>query len=416
MMTCMTLFFIAFMLSKSYATNPHYRLQITPSGKVFFKVGESFQLNCLLIPIDAKIFPLRVTLPINSPSLNGRINIEEEPNNLTITLRSLHVNDTGWYNCEASDATSPIRQSIYVTIQAEHVGDCPANTYFSCGNRLCIPKRYICDGFTDCPNDKDESPEICGVNPCDNKISCEDGRCIDKSLCCLRQLDPSCPVTNLVSCCADYLEQLATIRPVNDIALKDNLIRSTVYTISSCAVAVFFFIAILIVAIYRVHMRRRILVRHQTRNNGSPINHHSFGSNAQQNSDLYASNEMFEPLDPIDLDLAYNHYENDDIMQCISQIPKPPIYSEALNHPIMPYNEPPPPYSPRVSSTPPTSPLVLSEAEATSSTSEAPEESYVLVIPIPESNRDEPIDENATQNTYNNNNCNSDNSDEQTSQ
>ena len=56
---------------------------------------------------------------------------------------------------------------------------------------------------------------------------------------------------------------------------------------------------------------------------------------------------MFEPIDPIDLDLAYNQYESDDMLHSISQIPKPPLYSEALTHPIMPYNEPPPPYSPQ---------------------------------------------------------------------
>lgn len=55
---------------------------------------------------------------------------------------------------------------------------------------------------------------------------------------------------------------------------------------------------------------------------------------------------MFEPIDPMNLELAYNQYETDDMLLSISQIPKPPLYSEALNHPIMPYNEPPPPYSP----------------------------------------------------------------------
>ncbi|CAG2163009.1 unnamed protein product [Oppiella nova] len=165
-------------------------------------------------------FPLRVTLPINSAPLHGRVNIEEEPNNLTVTIRPLHVNDTGWYNCEAFDTTAPIHKSIYVTIQAEHIGDCPTNTFFSCGNRLCIPKRYVCDGFTDCPNDRDESPDLCGVNPCDNKISCEDGRCIAKQLCCLRQLDANCPINNLVPCCADYLEQLVRIDTIVNIKLS----------------------------------------------------------------------------------------------------------------------------------------------------------------------------------------------------
>ena len=86
--------------------------------------------------------------------------------------------------------------------------------------------------------------------------------------------------------CFVALSMTATIKPVTDLTFKDNLIRSTVYTIASCAIAVFFFVAILIVAIYRIHMRRSLLV---ARTSG----HHSgnqFTANAQINSDCLYDN------------------------------------------------------------------------------------------------------------------------------
>lgn len=65
--------------------------------------------------------------------------------------------------------------------------------------------------------------------------------------------------------------KVATIPP-----WENDFVRSTVYTIASCAVAIFFFVAILVVAIYRVHMRRSLLlaVPSSPSNNDSYRTHH----------------------------------------------------------------------------------------------------------------------------------------------
>ena len=50
---------------------------------------------------------------------------------------------------------------------------------FQCGNGLCIPFKWRCDGIRDCT---DNSDEVCQCNP--SEFECANGMCIDKSLVC----------------------------------------------------------------------------------------------------------------------------------------------------------------------------------------------------------------------------------------
>jgi hypothetical protein len=71
----------------------------------------------------------------------------------------MQTQDTGWYTCDTTDFMA---KTIYVSVQEEYGGGCPSKNFSSCGDKRCIPIRYVCDGFTDCPNNKDESEEVCG--------------------------------------------------------------------------------------------------------------------------------------------------------------------------------------------------------------------------------------------------------------
>ena len=50
---------------------------------------------------------------------------------------------------------------------------------FQCGNGLCIPFKWRCDGIRDCT---DNSDEVCQCSP--SEFECANGMCIDKSLVC----------------------------------------------------------------------------------------------------------------------------------------------------------------------------------------------------------------------------------------
>lgn len=83
-----------------------------------------------------------------------------------------------------------------------------AETMFQCSAGICIHKRYTCDGFNDCKNNEDEKDNLCGVDPCENKIRCPDGRCIPASWCCESYREPNCTIKVKPSCCT-HLEKLS---------------------------------------------------------------------------------------------------------------------------------------------------------------------------------------------------------------
>jgi len=115
--------------------------------------------------------------------------------------------------------------------------------------------------------------DILGQHPCDGKISCNDGRCLSLHFCCNRSIDAKCPLYHMVPCCAQYLRGQLSVFSISDSHRLDNhygeihifhgnehnYVRSTVFTMSTCAVAVLFSFAILIIAVYRVHVRQSVL-------------------------------------------------------------------------------------------------------------------------------------------------------------
>lgn len=104
---------------------------------------------------------LKLALPLSSAPLEDRIKIVKAINNLTVTIHSMQTQDTGWYTCDTPD-NDFMAKTIYVSVQEEYGGGCPSKNFSSCGDKRCIPIRYVCDGFTDCPNNRDESEEVCG--------------------------------------------------------------------------------------------------------------------------------------------------------------------------------------------------------------------------------------------------------------
>lgn len=79
---------------------------------------------------------------------------------------------------------------------------------FQCSGGICINKRYTCDGFRDCKNGEDEFSNLCGKDPCENKLRCQDKRCIPASWCCEPYRETNCTAKVKLSCCTQ-LEKLS---------------------------------------------------------------------------------------------------------------------------------------------------------------------------------------------------------------
>ena len=107
------------------------------------------------------------SLPLNSEHRGpdkSRIKMKKDVNSLDVTIIDLHYNDSGWYFCEAKDSNDNIidKKSIHITVQKNFNNHCTLEAHFDCGNDFCILKEYVCDGLMDCPDERDEDPNLCG--------------------------------------------------------------------------------------------------------------------------------------------------------------------------------------------------------------------------------------------------------------
>ncbi|KAL3207703.1 hypothetical protein MRX96_039579 [Rhipicephalus microplus] len=185
-----------------------------PSGKVARRVDDDLNLTCKVASDER--FHITWVIPQDKVRQAHRVKIESEHfNEKSVTIYNLEEPDTGWYTCVArhhdSNVNRVFNRTVYVTVSTYALsGRRPCyNQSFVCGNGYCIPKRYACDGHVDCHDSSDEAPKHCGPDPCEDKVLCEDGRCLPRSLCCDPATQPDCRVTYVLPCCKKYLASIA---------------------------------------------------------------------------------------------------------------------------------------------------------------------------------------------------------------
>lgn len=245
-----------------------------PSGKVTRRVGDDLNLTCKVNSRER--FQVTWIIPQDKVRQAHRVKVDAEHfNEITATIYQLEEPDTGWYTCVArqndSSVNKAFNRTVYVAVTAYALpGRRPCyNQSFVCGNGYCIPKRYACDGHVDCHDSSDESPKNCGPDPCEDKVLCEDGRCLPRSLCCDPATQPDCRVTFLLSCCKKYLASIANVTtslvgvlpgpPHQRLGTSVEYLQSSVYTAVSIAVVFILLATVLVAAICRIHMRRTVM-------------------------------------------------------------------------------------------------------------------------------------------------------------
>ncbi|XP_077517866.1 uncharacterized protein LOC144128377 [Amblyomma americanum] len=246
-----------------------------PSGKVTRRVEDDLNLTCRVASKER--YRITWVIPQDKVRQAHRIKIEEVHfNERTVTIYHLEEPDSGWYTCVARHHDPSVNRvfnrTVHVLVSAYTLsGRRPPcyNQSFVCGNGHCIPKRFACDGRVDCLDSSDEAPEHCGPDPCEDKVLCEDRRCLPRSLCCDPAMQPDCRVTYVLPCCKKYLASIAntttalvgvlTGAPHQRLGASVEYLQSSVYTVVSCAVVFILVATVMVAAICRIHMRRSVM-------------------------------------------------------------------------------------------------------------------------------------------------------------
>lgn len=241
-------------------------VSIYPVGKsISCKENEDLNLTCRISghELIGNSYELSWSLPIKSSS-NNRVSVHKTSNELTVTIHSLQEGDTGQYVCEVRDGEILRRRKVSVLVKSGK--DKCMKQFFSCGDGLCIPQHYICDGRIDCPDGNDEMPKYCGQNPCLGKFLC-DGRCISQKLCCDPVVDANCSVNYIMPCCQRLLHHIADVESSSLSALEQQysdasdiyFLQCTIYTIITFAVVFIIITVILSIIICRTLSRRSVV-------------------------------------------------------------------------------------------------------------------------------------------------------------
>lgn len=213
----LTLLTAIFLLFWSVVAQPE--LVVYPSDLKYFShselrwpIGNSLQLTCELNGPQSDQYSLVWYLP----HAQGRhTNLTNENGRSVLFMSEINSDDTGRYQCKAEkkvggeNAPSIQEKTLILKVisaSASESNGC-GKGFFQCSSNSfhCIPKRYTCDGYQDCPDSSDETSELCGDEDwCKGKLRCGDeARCLDPALCCDPQIDPSCNI--LLDCCQPYV-------------------------------------------------------------------------------------------------------------------------------------------------------------------------------------------------------------------
>ncbi|KAK6192598.1 hypothetical protein SNE40_004042 [Patella caerulea] len=279
---------------------------------------------------------------------------QHRENNVTSSFHiiKLHRSDAGIYKCVliTYDNTETVNK-LTLHVARKSISPSCGHTRFRCmtGDN-CIFLRYRCDGTPHCADQSDEKD--CPRSVCESKFRCGNSRCIDHIFLCdgsddcgdySDELNDNCRLIHMENSKIDDVT-LVSPTPIDPDADHFNWLKTTVYIVIGCTVALVIFISFIVIIVFRVKMKRlrarrvaRALERHRRHQSGSqhgrPSEHEAFlpvGSNSHYGNIIVNVNNGVQYVP---------NSEFGGLMEA------PPSYAEVVGVELEVRDSPPPAYS-----------------------------------------------------------------------
>lgn len=322
------------------------------------RVSDSLNLTCRINWRPNAIAPHKFSISWITPFDEKRISGVERSsvgnNSLSLNIAHLLEWHAGAYKCEAREIMKgPGGEILRTEVKVFVLRNC-SQTMFECPSKPaspthCIFQRYVCDGKRDCANGEDESVHLANcdpVDPCKDKLRCDDDRCIPHSWCCPTNSKADCNITYpYKECCRKMNQSLYPIEHLMPNLIGDTdppslshmgFLQTTIFTVIGCAMAFMVIVTILVIAICRVHMKRTLMAG-ATISPGGHLGTARSGMGRMQQQ-MYDVDLFFGHTRP-GLSVTYNINNG---VQFVGRPVDPPPYSEVVSTP--PREGPPPPY------------------------------------------------------------------------
>ncbi|XP_076114031.1 uncharacterized protein LOC143082295 isoform X1 [Mytilus galloprovincialis] len=183
----------------------------------------------------------------------------------TLYFQRIHKSDAGLYKCLYNTTSSVITKRLYIMVKNARSSidhKCGSNQFKCEGSSHCIALHYRCNNWTDC---EDGSDEIHCIGLCEKKFRCLNGKCIDQELVCDKEnncgdaSDEYCQLQNIAEQKKDTANTTINATKTQDDHMS--WLKTTLYVVIGCTVSVVFFISVIVVAVFRIRMKRNTVRR-----------------------------------------------------------------------------------------------------------------------------------------------------------